>query len=187
VTTLKDDQDRLWQIALELSEVNAENYLRQPFTSHVDDLLMQLAETYLHTSSGKDRTLFLELLDEKTSAVLSVFAHRMSMVAVRRQTGSLIVYGLIMLMLVVAGRDRRDATMTLSLLYNSGRKLGKMQELLNQAVSIAPTPFSGEWLFNFSRRDPEDAKIEAMGFREIEGPHGLIYQFGNEPTPEGWL
>ncbi len=187
MSTISEHQEYLLRTTLALGKINAKDYLSEPLPSPTDEMLMQMSEVYLNMVATEDRALFLTLFDERSSELLSIFAHRMSMLAVRRQLETLILQGLVMLALAVANVDWREATMTLSLLYNSGKRLGKAQELFTQAAAIAPTPFASNWLLDFVRRRPEDQRIEAMGFKEFDGPHGLLYQFGKQPIPDGWM
>jgi hypothetical protein len=34
-------------------------------------------------------------------------------------------------------------------------------------------------------RSAEDKRIQAMGWEELTGPHGIIYRYGGLPVPEG--
>jgi hypothetical protein len=182
-----EQQEYLLRTAVALSEDTAEDYFSQALPSQIDEMLARMAEIYLSLATAEDRALVLTLLDDRSSSALSGFAHRMSMLAVRRQSEALLTYGLVMLALAFAKLDWREATMTLSLMYHSGEKLSKAQEIFTRVAAVAPTTSAREWLLDFARRKPEDQRIEAMGFKEVEGPHGLIYQYGRQPIPEGWM
>ncbi len=83
--------------------------------------------------------------------------------------------------------DVREILMTLSVVYHSAAKLVCAEALFQQAAQYADKPASRDIVLSYLRRALEDKRIEAMGWHEIAGPSGLIYQFGRQPIPEAFL
>ncbi len=77
--------------------------------------------------------------------------------------------------------------MTLSIVYHSAAMLGRAEALFQQAAQYAVRPSSRDIILDYLARTPENKRIEAMGWHVMEGPSGLIYQFGGQPIPEGHL
>jgi hypothetical protein len=53
-------------------------------------------------------------------------------------------------------------------------------------LEYAIDPAVSDLILSFLARDPKRKDLRAMGFKEVEGPSGLIYwQGGARPIPEG--
>jgi hypothetical protein len=78
--------------------------------------------------------------------------------------------------------------MTVSLFYRSATKLGvDPKQLFTIASQYATAEPVRKLIMEFLLRSPENKDIEKMGYKEMYGPHSLVYQFGNQPIPDGWL
>ena len=110
------------------------------------------------------------------------------MLGVRANSKTAVFEGLVAIGMVNHKVDLDHAAeMTLSLLHNSAVKLNAAEALFEQAATYAPNSISRTLILNFLNRVPKDQRIEAMGFEEVQGPNGLIYQFGKQPIPAGLL
>jgi hypothetical protein len=71
--------------------------------------------------------------------------------------------------------------------YHSAAKLGDPEKTFTAAAQFACDVESANMVLDFAKRAPQDRRIEAMGFRELEGKSGTIYLFGNQKIPSGWM
>lgn len=157
--------------------------------SPADMRISEACVLYMHANSAQ-RQVFCFSLNQEASFNLSAFAARMAMLSVRERSETLLLYGLLALIMELDWPDLpdvREVLITLSIVYYSAAKLDCVERLFQQAVEYGASPLSRDIVLGYLERRPEDKRIEAMGWHEISGPSGLIYQFGKQPIPEGLL
>jgi hypothetical protein len=167
-----------------LSELS--DYRFAPLPSPVDQKVENLC-SLLTKATDRQRNQLLTSLDESSGYALLAYAERMSMLSVRQQSEGPLLLGLIALGYASTVIDPRMTLMILSLLHHSAVKLVKdPNELFHAALEYLADPVASEVILGFLAREPEHQDIHAMGFREIDGPSGLIYwQGGSRKIPEG--
>jgi hypothetical protein len=117
------------------------------------------------------------------------FAERMAMLSVRRLSADILLDGLTALVMTGPPVDREFILMTASLLHHSARQLGlDVAATFEQAARYAnPSSEAAVHLLAFPDRAPRLQRIAAMGYREVQGPSGLVYWSGSGPIPPGLL
>lgn len=169
-----------------LEELSIAGYYASQLPNQYDQKIMQILAV-LMAANANQREAFLSLLEEDTCVELSVFADCMSMLSVRENSPDHLVKGLVALSYAVTKKDYHETLMTLSLFCHSGDKLNiAPNDLFSTASQYAPNEAGRKLLLDFGNRSPEHQQISKMGFKEVSGPGGLTYQFGNGPIPDGW-
>jgi hypothetical protein len=159
--------------------------LPSPTDAQISDICVLYMEATL-----MQRQVFCSALDRRACGRLDDYAARMAMLSVRQRSETLLLHGLVALIMELDWPglpDVREILMTLSIVYHSADKLGCADSLFQQAAQYADKPSSRDIVLGYLRRNPEAKRIEAMGWHEIAGPSGLIYRFGEQPIPEGFL
>ena len=170
-----------------LASVSLPEYRVSKLPCYVDEQALKLCNLFLQGTS-KQRQELVTRFNEGGYIVLLVFAERMSILSVREKSYDKLLAGLVALVMVDSRIDRRDMLMVLSLVYHSADKLGvEQKQLFHNVVQYSDDGVTKDLILRFPERDPKDKRIEAMGYREIDGPNGLIYVFGNQPIPDGLL
>ena len=165
---------------------DAGDYRFSTLPSSVDQQLIDLLGGFEQASEA-DRWAFATGLGEMAGYALLAFAERMSMLSVRRKSEELLRAGSLAVVLAVHRIDPRMGLMILSLLHRSAERMSVDPEsVFRSALEYAVDPSASDLVLGFLARDPQRKDIRAMGFKEIEGPSGLIYwQGGPRPIPEG--
>ena len=113
-------------------------------------------------------------LESDTAQVLGLFAERMATLAVRKLNYDYVKRGLLALIMYSEKQDPRDVIVILSLLFDSAKKLGRNPKVLFNEFDLQ---FGGlNFLKSFLHRQPEDQKIEAMGYEESKDEFGFYYR-----------
>jgi hypothetical protein len=178
---LKESMARILETLKEASD-----YRFRPLPSAVDEDVIALLGDFERAGDG-DQKAFVASLEEPASYALLAFAERMSMLSVRRTSENLLQLGCVAFVLSIHHIDPRMGLMIISLLHRSAEKLGVSPDpLFRSALKYAVDPAVSELILSFLARDPKKKDIRAMGFKEVDGPSGLIYwQGGPRPIPEG--
>jgi hypothetical protein len=173
------------QQVLELLK-DAKEYRFAPLPSAVDEKLSGFLEEFRQAGEGQQKA-FLSSMEEKAGYALLAFAERMSMLSVRRKSENSLRLGALALVLAIHHIDPRMGLMIISLLYHSAEKMGVAPDpLFRSPLEYAIDPAVSDLILGFLAREPKHKDIRAMGFKEVEGPSGLIYwQGGPRPIPEG--
>lgn len=172
-----------------LQDTSATDYWACRLPAPTDARISEVCILYMNANPIQ-RQVLSSSLSQEAGFNLSAFAARMAMLSVRQQSETLLLHGLVALIMELDWPDLpdvREILMTLSIVYHSAAKLGCADTLFQQAAQYAVKPSSREIILSYLARKPEDKRIEAMGWHEIEGPSGLIYRFGKQPIPEGHL
>jgi hypothetical protein len=110
-------------------------------------------------------------------AMLRVFAHYSSVLAVNRDCPALIERGLVTLTIPGDVDDPRDLMFDVAKLYHSATKLGiDTSTLFNRVATLAPPGFLRDWTAGFPSRSPKDRDLAAFNLREITTATGLGYE-----------
>jgi len=171
-----------------LNDSDNEEYWSSELPSLTDSKISEICDMYMRSDSSTKQIL-LSFLKQKACFGLSTFSTRMAMLSVRKHSEKMLLDGLVALIIVLDSTrcDRREALMDLSILHNSALKLGDPVRFFHKASEYAEEKGTKEVILNFLERNPENKRIEVMGWEEIKGPSGLIYRFGDQPIPKGHL
>ncbi len=169
-----------------LREFPIVDYYTDYLPDKYDERILKIIDR-LMIASEKDRESFMSLLDKSAGIQLDIFAHRIAMVGVREKSTVILIKGLIALPYAIEGNGFHETLMTISLFYHSAVKLNAdPKKLFVNASQYAPNETGRKLLIDFANRPSEHQGIDKMGYKEVSGPSGLIYQFGNRPIPDGW-
>jgi hypothetical protein len=117
------------------------------------------------------------LTNASQANVLSAFAARMAMLAVRRQSHEFIVKGLLASTLALSGHsDFRDVISDLALLYRAAELIGERPKELFVSTADRLPPELAEWLISFAGRTPEDRSLQAFGYVEKYDKDGFRFE-----------
>jgi hypothetical protein len=167
--------------------VSASEYRGERLPCPIDKEIERLCARFME-ASPKQRQSVSVALDEKVCTALFFFAERMAMLSVRQQSYSVLFNGLVALVIIGHRTDGRELLMVLSLIYRSAVKLRVDPEtLFHAAVHYAVDETTRALILSYLQRSPENRNIASMGYREFEGPSGLVYWFGKQPIPEGLM
>jgi len=172
-----------------LQHTSNKEYWIGKLPSPADERISNICTLYMK-STPIQRQVMYSCLNQEASFNLGTFAVRMAMLGVRQRSKTKLLHGLIALIMVLDWPrlpDVREILITLSTVYCSATKLGCTDSLFELAVQYAGTSFSRDTILDYLDREPESKRIEVMGWREIDGDNGLIYQFSNQPIPESFL
>lgn len=170
-----------------VQNVELSDYWNSKLPNSIDEEVMEIISSVMN-GAMEQRQDFLSLIDDGAIRLLDVFGTRMTMLSVRKNSCDYLLKGLIALEFAATRSDYRDILMTLSLFYRSAEKLNvDPEKLFREASQYAPSPAVAEFILGYLRRSPENRRIEIMGFKEVDGPSGLIYQYANHPIPKGFL
>lgn len=172
-----------------LQGTSATDYWGCRLPSPSDARISEVCNLYMNANLTQ-RELLSSSLSQAAVFNLGAFSTRMAMLSVRQRSETLLLYGLVALIMELDWPDLpdvREVLMDLSIIYYSAAKLDCAEALFQQAVQYAVRPFSRDIVLGYLKRTQENKRIEAMGWQEIAGPNGLIYQFGNQPIPEAFL
>jgi hypothetical protein len=162
-----------------------EQYLESSLPTSLDRTFSDLCALYRQADEDS-RCAVSQSLNEGRTAWLNVFAYRMAMLTVRRQSANLLNDALTALLIIANRDDRHNFLMTLSVVHHSATTLGDPGSMFRDVVQYACDVESADLLLEFLERTPQDKRIEVMGYREVIGPHGVIYPFGKREIPAGW-
>jgi hypothetical protein len=167
--------------------VTSLDYRNGKLPSPVDEEIMRILTSVMESTSAQ-RKDFISLLDSEAFSLLDVFSLRMAMFSVRKNSYEHLLKGLVALAFAALKDDWRDTLMDISLFYYSAVKLGiSPKQLFTSASQYATSEGVRKLILGYLDRTPENKAIEQMGYREVNGPSGLIYQFADHPIPDGWL
>ena len=153
-----------------------------------DEQIMEVCEAYSESSPEK-RAAFTQVITDKGCAVLSAFSTRMAMLGVREHFVNHLILGIIALTICAEHPKWEKTTILMDLapLYHSACIVGDPRRIFEAGVAHVDNQRIRDLILGFLDRDPHDQRLEAMGWEVIEGPHGLIYRFDNQPIPKGHL
>jgi hypothetical protein len=183
--------DKFLDIAIELVDITQNvkllDYRNSKLPNAIDEKIIDIFNLIMAgTSSGRNE--FVSLLSRDTTNLLRVFGSRMTMLGVRKNSYDYLLKGLVALAFAATETDYRDILMTISLFHHSAKKLNiDSDQLFDTASQYATDDSVRELILGYLDRAPEDQNIEQMGYREVYGSNGLIYQFADHPIPDGWL
>lgn len=168
-------------------DVSVSEYRGEKLPCPTDERIEQICVSFVKATPPQ-RQSFSVSLDENVSTALFFFAERMAMLSVRRQAYPTLLNGLVALVIIGPRTDARELLMVLSVIYRSAVKLQVDPEhLFHAAVECATDQATQNLILNYLKRSPENRNIASMGYRELEGPNGLVYWFGKQSIPEGLL
>jgi hypothetical protein len=136
--------------------------------------VLPLIEAFSAANSPNDRAGVASKLNSDARGILRIFAHSMSVLAVRRQSLSLICHGLTALAILGEIDDVRDLTFYLATLHYSATKLGiDTLKLFSDKSSLATSIDLQTEMRGFPLRLPKDRDLRAFGLRETITSEGF--------------
>jgi hypothetical protein len=184
-------EEKVIEKALDLSnlveEIGYRQYHKSDLPNHADHLITGICE-FTKTIDNNQRREFISLLDDQTMWMLFSFSTRMSMLCVREKSTDHLLNGLAALLLVTREGNYHSVLGRISLFYHSAALMKvNPRKLFTAACQYAPSEYARNLFLQFLDRSPVDQIIAAFAAKEVQGPKGLAYQFGNRPIPDGWL
>lgn len=127
----------------------------------------------------------IERESDDEAFILTVYAGRMASLAARQNDPDLLRTGFLALAVAIRHEDLdpRDALSVQSLLWRGAQllELDPAAEL-DRAAQLVPS--SADFLNQWHQRTPSSQSIEAMGYRESDGPEGFRFRAAHfEPFP----
>jgi hypothetical protein len=130
------------------------------------DPVVPLIEAFAAGTPG-DRARECSKLNPDALYILRTFAFAMPMLAVRRESPTLITQGLKALAILAETDDFRDLTFYLATLHHSAIKLGlDARQVFGDAACLVSAARLREEMRSFPLRSPETRDLSAFGFRE---------------------
>ncbi|HKZ69563.1 MAG TPA: hypothetical protein VJ020_05760 [Anaerolineales bacterium] len=160
------------------------DYYRSKLPNSKDDDIAKVVAAY-KSADPAARQQFGAGLTGGQGNWLGTYAYRMSMLSVRQEANNVLQNGLVGLAMAMKVKDWRECIMTMSVLYRAAVLLGAGGRAFQDAAPYAPDTEARELLLSFLARAEEDRQIEALGYRELNGEHGIIFIYGTQPVPEG--
>jgi len=178
-----------WQKAAHfLNHLADDEYWAARLPCAEDERITEICELYRHLSP-QERVAFEKMVTQKGYFVLGTYSTRMAMLGAREKREERLIYGIVALTIgwTTPYIDGREILMTLAPLYHSARIVGEPRRIFEAGVQHVEDERIRGLILGFLDRNPRDQRLEVMGWKAIEGPHGLIYRFDNQPIPEGHL
>ncbi|MBN2191316.1 MAG: hypothetical protein JW751_00745 [Polyangiaceae bacterium] len=164
-----------------------DSYAEATLPCPTDDWIIELVAAAVHASFDQRRAIFAAMTPG-ANGVLQLFAERMAMLSVRKRSPELLLRGLEAMMMVSDNSVETDRCMAmrLTLLYRSAERLGLGADAFFAAAVGHGVSDGG--IPSFLEREPRNKSIDVMGYREMDGPSGLVYM-GGDPShiPAGLL
>jgi hypothetical protein len=163
------------------------DYYKDKLPSSIDEEIMGICSQIMDSSPQKP-PIFVSSLNTESCDMLMNFCRRMTMLSIRQNSSDYLLKGLVALSLVADRYDYREVLMEISLVYHSAEKLNvDPKQLFSVASNYSSSESIRKLIMGYLDRSLENQDIGKMGFKEVYGPSGLIYQLGNHPIPEGFL
>jgi hypothetical protein len=123
-----------------------------------------------------ERDAVASRLSLESIGILRTFAHAASVLAVRRESPSLIGQGLVALVIFAQVDDLKDVLFYLATLYHSTTKLGlDAQTIFREAASLTSSPVVRRQIEGFPLRSPDATNLRAFNLRETTTKEGFDY------------
>lgn len=151
-------------------------YWRHPLPGEWDSKLFDAA-LELYKSNDEGRDLFTQLLDEKSSHTLAIFAERMVSLALTQQSPTCLIIGLFVVSLTFETRDAAESFKVIALSYDAARRLDMDADSLLAKICARAPLAALAWFEKFKTLSGEDRSVECFGFSydALQGS-GLIYR-----------
>ena len=176
------------QQQIEYLENIPDTYTGAPLPCATDAKILEIVSGVINGTSDERQELYAAIT-KKASSSLQLFGQRMSMLSVRKKSADLLLRGMVA-MTMVKKPDERSMAIRLTLLYRSAQLLGlDADEFFQQSVQYMQgiSPSIGHTI-SFLERTPRLKGVESMGYREVDGPSGLVYVAGHlSGVPAGLL
>ncbi|MCD4738274.1 MAG: hypothetical protein K8R89_03320, partial [Anaerolineae bacterium] len=155
-----------------------DSYMQATLPCLADERIQEIVSETMN-GTLEQRKEFYRTITSKASGALQLFAERMAMLSVRKNSPDLLQKGLIAMTMVNSAKpgDDRILAIRMSLLHHSAQKLGlNVEAFFEQSLQyMSGISLTAGEPAAFLRRTPKNKRIQAMGYDEIEGPSGLIY------------
>jgi len=184
-----NEQRMKWQESAHfLNQLSAEKYWASRIPCEEDEKIAEICDLYRQLSLD-ERVIFEKELTQNGYFVLGSFSGRMAMLGAREKREIRLVYAIVALTIgfTTPYIDWRETLMALAPVYHSACLVGDPRRIFEEGVRHVEDERIRHLILGFLERDAQDQRLEAMGWKAIEGPSGLIYRFDDRPIPEGHL
>lgn len=178
-----------WQEATHfLNHLADDEYWNTRLPCAEDEKITEICALYQRLSP-EERIDFEKMVTQKGYFVLGTYSTRMAMLGAREKQENRLIYGIVALTIgwTTPYIDWRETLMALAPLYHSACIVGEPCRIFEAGVQHVEDERIRRLILGFLDRNPRDQRLEVMGWKAIEGPHGLIYRFDSQPIPEGHL
>lgn len=178
-----------WEGAADfLNQLPADRYWAAQLPCKDDERITEICELYRHLSV-QERVAFERKVSQNGYGVLGEYAVRMAMLGAREKREERLMYGIVALTIgwTTPYIDGREILMTLAPLYHSATIVGEPRRIFEAGVQHVEDERIRGLILGFLDRNPRHQRLEVMGWKAVEGPHGLIYRFDHQPIPKGHL
>jgi len=143
-----------------------QNPPRRTYSTALEEAMTSVVIAFESADERTRRVLITSLSKQARNGFLG-YAANMAVLAVRRQSPSLINQGLVALVIEGASQDVRDSIVALAKLYHSAVKMGiDAQAAFGNAASFADAGLIKTELKQFASRGPKDRDISAFYWTE---------------------
>lgn len=151
-------------------------YALAPFPDSRDEQIDQYIET-LRTSGPDSIRSALDTVSDKGRQVLRAYAERAASRAVRDESRSTLVLGLIALVLGGLDQNALEALMRMPLIEDAAKRLGlEPSDVFEDVADVVGHPGSVNLVIWLSRA-PEDRTLQCMGFEAFRDDSGFRYRW----------
>lgn len=161
-------------------------YYRSKLPNTLDDEIGRVCDSYKQ-AQPEQRLQIAMSLSATQASWLGTYGYRMAMLSVRQESESVLQQGLLAWLMASKKKDWRESVMSTAPLYRSAVLIGPGETAFREAAAFAPDDEAKTLLLGFLKRADDDKRLEAMGWRELNGENGIIYVYGTLPVPEGLL
>ncbi len=183
-------EEKVIEKALKLTsivkKIGYRQYYKSELPNDIDDVIVEIC-IFIKSIDHEQRKEFISLLDDNAKWMLYSFSVRMSMLGVRKNSADDLLNGLIILILITRFGNYQDVLGNICLFYHSASLLKvDPRKLFTAACQYTPSEYARNLFMQFLDRSPKDQRIGAFAAKEVQGPNGLVYQFGRVKIPDGW-
>ncbi len=185
----RDTKQMGWLEAVHfLNQLSADRYWAAQLPCMDDARITEICELYRHLSA-QERGAFEEKVSQNGYGILGSYSVRMATLGAREKREERLIYGIVALTIgwTTPYIDWRETLMALAPLYHSATIVEEPRRIFEAGVQHVEDERIRGLILGFLDRNPRDQRLEVMGWKAVEGPHGLIYRFDSQPIPPGHL
>lgn len=175
---------------MSLRLLRSNEYREELLPSMTDATIARGCRLYEYATS-EQRDVFSSSLDRTLGYLLDTFAIRMAMFSVRAASHHALRKGVLAVVMSLDCPDvdpRDSALAALRLLYQSASRLLQAPgDVFARTQHIAVRPQSRSILGGYVGPDASVRPLAEYGWREEDGPAGIVYAFGTRPVPQGLI
>jgi hypothetical protein len=177
-----EQREEISQLIDRLTPEVTTTYYFEAIPSPTDESISHLVQLLTDLTLGQREQLLYGWLDPGQLGAMSMFAIRMSALAVREKSRELLLTGLLAAVFEGFRVDFRDgAIQALGVVFHSAGKIGADPVALFAEADSFARPEMADHLRTFIRRPDLADILTIMRYRESEGPDGFRYEYLGGP------